>query len=160
MIRKLDINDAAYMLEWMHDSNVIKYLNNKFLTKTLDDCIKFIESTEKLTVDVHFAIANDDGEYQGTVSLKDINYQKKFAEFAIVVRTVAMGKGYAKEGMNYILNYGKNVLKLSKIYWCVEIDNNRAVSFYDKNGYKGTNIVPKEILENYTNKRRLYWYHY
>ena len=38
--------------------------------------------------------------------------------------------------MNYILNYGKNVLKLSKIYWCVEIDNNRAVSFYDKNGYQ------------------------
>ena len=160
MIRKLDLADAVYMLEWMHDINVVRYLNNKFLTKTLEDCIQFIKNSKNSKKDVHFVIADEQGEYQGTVSLKNINYKKRFAEFAIVVRTIAMSKGYSKEGMEYILNYGKNNLKLSKIYWCVEIDNNRAVSFYDKNGYKRTNIVPKEILENYTNKRKLYWYHY
>ena len=38
------------------------------------------------------AITDDNDEYMGTVSLKNINYTDSFAEFAITVRRTAMGK--------------------------------------------------------------------
>ena len=46
---------------------------------------------------LHLAIASDSDEYMGMVSLKHI--EDGLAEFAITVRTEAMGKGYSWFGM-------------------------------------------------------------
>ena len=43
---------------------------------------------------IHMAITDDNDEYMGTVSLKNINYIDSFAEFAITVRRTAMGKKF------------------------------------------------------------------
>ena len=83
---------------------------------------------------MHLAIADDNDEYVGTVSLKDI--VDGFAEFAICIRRKYMGSGMAKEAMKNILDIGFNEHGLSKIYWCVSAENKRALRFYDKNGYK------------------------
>ena len=67
----------------------------------------------------------------GTVGLKHIG--RGTAEFAITVRSVAQGKGYAQYGMQKILAYGIRDLRLEAVYWCVSPENGRSVSFYDKN---------------------------
>ena len=42
-LRNLEEKDASLMLEWMHDENVLVGLQReKFINKTLDDCINFI----------------------------------------------------------------------------------------------------------------------
>ena len=146
-LRKLEEKDADKMLEWMHDKSVVKCLPTDFMHKNIDDCIEFTNATSADSL--HFAIADDiTDEYMGTVSLKHI-YETE-AEFAIAIRNCAMGKGYSKQAMHEMIEYGFNNLGLKKIYWCVSPDNKRAIRFYDKNGYAHCNANELTIKGQYS----------
>ena len=155
-LRKLELDDAPLMLEWMHDPSVVGHLGTNFMEKTLDDCVRFIQWSQTASEDLHLAIADDANTYMGTVSLKHIG--SGTAEFAITVRACAMGKGYSGFGMAQILRHGLGQLGLDAIYWCVSPKNQRAVRFYDKNGYTRTQEVPQRLLECYD--QELIWYVY
>ncbi len=159
-LRRLEIKDVPFMLEWMHDQDVCKYMNTNFATKTEIDCKKFIEDSWIDQKNLHLAIANINDEYLGTVSLKNIDYEKKIAEFAITIRKCAMGKNISTRAMHDILMKGVNKLKLGKIYWCVDRKNIRAVKFYDKNAYKRVLDVPTKIEQTYSEKelKKMIWY--
>lgn len=148
-LRELQQKDAELMYEWMHDDNVVKDMQTDFKSKTMDDCRKFIEYAAISTSDVHFAIVDDEDLYLGTVSLKHI--YENTAEFAISIRSSAMGKGVSGYGMREIIHYGLEDMGLRYIYWCVNPENIRAVRFYDKNNYKRLNVNDdcdiKHILE-------------
>ena len=126
----------------------------------LDDCNRFIAQSLEDKKNLHMAIVDDTDEYMGTVSLKHVDLEEKTAEFAITVRAAAMGQGYSQYGMQQILTIGTEELGLDAIYWCVSVNNKRAVRFYDKCGYTRTEKVPKSILENYTpeQQRQFLWY--
>ena len=74
------------------------------------------------------------------------------AEFAIVVRSSGMGKGYGVYAMNQMLKFGFEDprLLLEDIYWCDNKRNIRSRRFYDKQKYK---IVEanKNMRINYKN---------
>lgn len=142
-LRRLEKKDASFMLEWMHDTNVTVGFQKNFGQKTLADCEEFIEAAQNSENDLHLAAVDDNDEYMGTVSLKNI--RNKSAEFAITFRSCAMGKGFSQIAMAEIIRRGFEELGLEKIYWCVLKDNARAIRFYDKNGYSRTNDVPAEI---------------
>lgn len=134
-LRKLEIKDAPLMLEWMHDRNVVEYLAKDFSGFSLSDCQNFIELSQNDAKNLHLAIVDDNDEYMGTVSLKNIDHEKKNAEFAIAIRSCAMRKGYGKFAMQEIINKGFEKLNLLEIYWNVKKDNERAIRFYDGCGY-------------------------
>ena len=159
-LRALEQRDAPLMLQWMHDESVVSHLGANFMEKTIDDCRRFIDWANNTVTDLHLAVADENDEYMGTVSLKHIH--NGTAEFAITVRACAMGKGYSKFGMAAILEKGKTELGLSHIYWCVSAKNARAVRFYDKNGYIRTTAVPQDILNAYTMEQQkdFIWYIY
>lgn len=142
-LRKLKSEDAVYMLEWMHNPSVVEYMQADFSHKTLEDCWDFINKSQDTINNLHLAIVDDNDNYMGTVSLKNI--RNDIAEFAIVVRKNAMGKGYSKYGMKEIVRLGLEELGLKKIYWCVSPENIRACKFYDKNGYKQMQLSKDEI---------------
>ena len=155
-LRDLKQKDAPLMLEWMHDPTVVENLKADFLSKSIDDCESFIISAQKRNKNLHLAITDDNDEYMGTVSLKNINNHS--AEFGIIVRRCAMGKGYSKYAMNEIIRVAFEELDLKAVYWCVNPQNYRAVRFYEKNEYKKAN-APKEAI-NYTDyeRKNFYWY--
>lgn len=140
-LRKLENKDADRMLEWMHDDNVVEFMQADFKNKTIDDCENFIRTAKNDICNCHMAIVNDNDEYMGTVSLKNI--QNDNAEFAITICRDAMGMGYSKFGMHEIIRYGFEELDLANIYWCVSPENKRAIKFYDKNGYPRHKIDAK-----------------
>ena len=159
-LRNLKKEDAPLMLEWMHDADVVKWLQANFASKTLADCEAFIESSQDSQTDLNLAIVDDNDEYMGTVSLKHIDRENKTAEFAITIRSKAMGKGVSKYGMQEIIRLGLNEYGLDAIYWCVSIENERAVRFYEKGDGQRTNQVPKEMLAKYDDAllEKLIWY--
>lgn len=161
-VRKLKPSDAVFMLEWMHDENVIAFLDCNFSNKTIEDCLIFIKEANCNSIkNLHLAVVDDNDEYMGTISLKNIDYTSKTAEFAIVMRRIAMGKNYASIGMRYILNFGRDKIGLKNIYWCVKKDNTRAVKFYDKNNYSRAYFIPENISGMYAKQMNiLYWYYF
>lgn len=157
-LRSLKEKDAPLMLEWMHDSFVVKDMQANFAAKIINDCQSFIKASEDNTSNLNLAIVNDNDEYMGTVSLKNIN--NGTAEFAITIRRIAMGQGYSKYGMTEIIRIGLEEMKLEGIYWCVNPINERAVRFYDKNGYQRVNVSELSISQNYSKEQidAFLWY--
>ena len=158
-LRALELRDAPLMLEWMHDSDVVRDLRANFAAKTLDDCLSFIEKSKETARELNLAVADESGEYMGTVSLKNINREAGSAELAIVVRACAMGRGFSAPAMKEIIRIGLCELGLEKVYWCVSADNKRAVRFYDKNNWRRISSPPAET-RGYTEEqlRSYIWY--
>ncbi len=156
-LRKLELFDAPLMLSWMHDENVTKNLRANFAAKTLADAEAFIYSSWEDTENVNLAIASDGDEYMGTVSLKHI--ENESAEFAITVRSEAMGRGYSWFGMQNILKMAFDEMRLSEVYWCVSKDNSRAIRFYDKHHFQETGVLSQAVLDRYADVPNLKWYH-
>lgn len=143
------------MLEWMHDESVVHDLKTDFTSKTIQDCLDFIQNS-KTQEQLHLAIADDNDEYIGTVSLKHITVDS--AEFGISIRKIGMGKGFAKYAMTEMINIAFSCLKLKKVYWCVSPCNKRALRFYDKNGYNRC-IAPKKTYGYSEEERNTFvWY--
>lgn len=143
-LRKLEEKDARFMLEWMHDHVVVKYLQANYQEKTIEDCIAFVHNAQMFGKNIHLAIVDDSDEYMGTVSLKNIENQS--AEFAIVVRKCASGKGYAKYALQEIMRIGFEIMKLKCIYWYAERENIKAINFYERNGYMS--VLPEKMKVN------------
>ncbi|PWT26235.1 hypothetical protein CPT75_03415 [Butyrivibrio fibrisolvens] len=161
-LRELQIKDAYRMYEWMHNADVIKDLHTDFYRLTLNDCFTFIANATQKSSALHLAIANDNDEYMGTVSLKNI--RDSSAEFAIAVHPEAMGRGYSIFAMEKILEIGIKNYNLRNIYWCVSPANKRAIRFYDKNNFKRIDYqnlsLPNNVCYSDEEKRHYIWYSY
>ena len=156
-LRNLKASDAPLMLEWMHDTTVVEKLQTNFASKTIDDCYAFIKNSITDS-DINLAIADDNDEYMGTVSLKHMDSSS--AEFAITIRKCAMKKGISIWAMNEIIALAKNKYQIKDIYWCVSPENLRAVRFYDKNGFSRVDISTIKANLHYTPEQINYyiWY--
>ena len=155
-LRRLELQDAPLMLEWMHDNSVTGNLRTDFSKKTIDDAQSFIRASWNDPDNLHLAIVSDEDIYMGTVSLKHI--ENESAEFAITVRASAMGHGYSWFGMEEIIRKAFDELKLESVYWCVSRENSRAVRFYDKHNFNEVLDVPQHILDRYKGIENLKWY--
>lgn len=154
-LRELKKKDAPLMLAWMHDEGVVGKLRGNFASKTIEDCEAFIENSISDS-DIHMAIASDEDEYMGTVSLKNI--EDGTSEFAITVRAESMGRGYSWFGMKAILEKAFDELDLESVYWCVSRKNERAVRFYDKHNFREIVDIPQKVLDRYAGIDNLKWY--
>lgn len=156
-LRKLKLKDAPLMLEWMHDDVVVHNMKTDFASKTLEDCIAFINAAQDTMENLHLAIADDNDTYMGTVSLKHIRTTS--AEFGITIRKCAMRKGFSQYAIQSIIERGFSQYGLQKIYWCVAPENQRAVNFYNKNGFNRC-LAPIEAQNYYTTKEinHFIWY--
>lgn len=134
-LRELDYGDSFSMLEWMHDFEITYYLKNDYAKKKLEDCNSFIEKAREDTNNIHYAVCDQENEYMGTISLKNVNRTDKTAEYAVILRKKAIGTGIAGEATKEILRIGFEVQHLNKIYLNVLCDNKRALRFYEKFGF-------------------------
>ncbi len=164
-IRRLRTGDAPYMLEWMHDPLVTEHMKADFKSKTVEDCLIFINKSAFDHDNIHMAIIDDEDEYLGTCSLKHINHELHSAEFAISLRSSAMGKGAASSAMDRLFDYGMKEYGIKMIYWCVTPENIRAIKLYDKKGtridiMKNERIYEETIISGYTQKEihNFIWY--
>lgn len=157
-LRRLIKEDAPLMYEWMRDEEVTSKLHGDYTGASIREAEIFIASCNSQK-EIHRAIVSDEDEYVGTVSLRHIDKVTRLAEFALVVRKEAMGKGYAWFGMTEIFKYAFDVLGLERIYWRVSEKNERAMRFFCKHGFNLLDKdVPKEIVNRHRNEKQLNWF--
>lgn len=132
-LRKLQEKDIEGMLEWMHNPRINCFFRFDAANMNYEKALEFVskESTENR----HFAIVDEQDEYIGTISLKEIDFQHRKAEYAISMREKWHGTGVAKEATEMLLSYAFEELNLHRIYLNVLSDNIRAIKFYEKCGF-------------------------
>ena len=99
-LRQLQEKDAEGMLEWMQDSEIRKSFRFCTDNKTKADVLEFIRNAEVAPIEgksIHYAVSDDNDEYLGTISLKDVNLTARNGEYAISLRRKAQGKGIGRE---------------------------------------------------------------
>lgn len=155
-LRKLEISDAKFMLEWMHDEEVTRYLRKDFQNKNIEDAIDFIKRSWDDKNNIHYAIVSEENEYMGTVSLKDVYMNT--AELSMCVRTVAMKRGYSWVGIQSALEKAFNEYDIKSVYWCVDRKNDRAIRFFDKHNFHENKDIPEFVIDKYKDANNLKWY--
>lgn len=156
VLRKLEIRDTEFMLEWMHDEFVNRNFRFDFASMTRDKVLDFIANSFNDETQ-SFAFVDENDEYMGTISLKHISQNDGNAEYAVVTRTCAQGTGLAKKATEELLAYAFQKLKLHRVYLNVLEENERANAFYRKCGfqYEGQSKEHLYIQGEYKN---LNWY--
>jgi len=156
-LRPLDLSDAQFMSEFIEDENISKNLLFTRYPSSNENMITFIKSSWEDKKNVHYAITDENREYIGTISLKNISYIDQNAEYAIVTRKKYWGQRIALEATDKILLYGFFTLNLNKIYLNVLSSNLRAIKFYEKYGFKKEGVFKNHIyhLGNYVD---MIWY--
>lgn len=148
VLRELRVSDAEYMCEYLKDKEIAtSFLYTRYPFEK-ENFIEFIKNSWKNKTDIHYAISDEHDNYIGTISLKNINYIDRHAEYAIVTRKEYWGKEYAKQATDLILDYGFKRLNLHKIYLNVLSSNIRANRFYEKYGFIRENTFSKHIYVN------------
>lgn len=134
-LRELLDKDAPFMLEWMKDEQVNRFFRFNPNDITEESIKGFISSCADDKDMYHFAIADDNDEYLGTVSLKHVDNEAKNAEYAISLRSTAQGKGIGKFATEKILYFAFCELELERVYLNVLSENTHAIEFYKKIGF-------------------------
>ena len=147
-IRELQIKDASEMLDCLNDKDNVRFMMIKSKTFTIDDCYNFINNACKDSSSKHFAIVDEGDNWVGTISLKNIDYNNKKAEYAIISSSKVHGKGYASKATDELVNYAFNELGLHKIFLNVRPDNIRAVEFYKKKGFEYVGRSVDSLYQN------------
>ena len=155
-LRKLQIKDISGMLEWMTDPNLAKNFRFNPLNQDEEKIKKFILNSYGAQ-NKHFAITDESDEYLGTVSLKEIDYENKTAEYAISLRACAIGTGVATFATKEILKKAFYEYNLNRVYLNVLSENIRAQKFYDKIGFVYEGEFKQHIVKN-DEFRDLKWY--
>lgn len=151
MIRKLEMKDFPHMYEWMKDKSVTENLQANFASFSEQEVREFIQAAmqqNENSTHLHFAIVDEQDEYMGTISLKNIDKKNMNAEYAIVTRKKAHGKGFARIATYDLLNIAFEEIGLEKVYLYVAKSNIVANKFYKKVGFIEEGVFRKHLLIN------------
>lgn len=157
-LRNLELKDAPLMYEWMKDETVTRWFRFNTDNITIESTKEFIlENDNKDKVNYHYAIVDDNDEYLGTVSLKNIDYDDLNGEYAIVLRKMAQGKGVGSFATHEIQRIAFEELGLHRLYLNVLSDNVHAWKLYEYWGfiYEGESVDSIKVRGKY---KSLKWY--
>ena len=127
--------DLELYTKWMNDKSVSENLGSYSKMISLVSEEKWILENQN---DYNFAIVLREGdELIGNVSLVDVDNLNQTATLGIFIgEKDNRNKGYGKEAIKLILDYGFNVLNLKNVMLSVYSFNERAVNTYKKVGFK------------------------
>ncbi len=121
-----DLNDSY--LQWLNDEEVCRSNSHAVFPNTEQRMRSYFDSLQSQQQNVVLAIVHtDSGKHIGNVSLQNINWISRNAEFAILLGDKEFwGGGYGEEAAQLIVDYGFSRLNLHRIY-CGTFEDNEGM---------------------------------
>ncbi len=133
-IRPITYDDTDNIIKWRNSDYVRShFIDQRLFTKESHEYwLRNMVETGKVA---QFIILLDDTPV-GSVYLRDIDHEKKSAEYGIFIgEESARGKGVGTKSAKLIIDYAFDELDLKKIFLRVHKDNIGAVKSYEKAGF-------------------------
>ena len=114
LLKPVEYDDLEYLLQLRWDKEITNFLIHEPLSlKNQQDWFDNIKRNDMpLSI---FEKKNDGLNIIGTIGLYNINARHQRAVWRIRIDGSSQGKGYAKEAIQMLLDYGFNTLNLNKI---------------------------------------------
>ena len=133
-LRELSLNDTDKIVKWRNQDFVLEnFIDKRLITK--ESHINYYHNRIETGLVKQFIIVCDEIDV-GTTFLRDIDYQKKEAEFGIFIgEKDYLSKGVGSKAAKLIIEFGFEKLQLDKIFLRVLSNNTRAQKSYEKVGF-------------------------
>jgi len=143
----VNIEDKEIYTKWMNDKSVTENLGNYSRMINLSSEEEWIKEISK---GYSFGIIlRDNNELIGNVSLVNIQHVNQTASLRIFIgERENRNKGYGKEAIKIIIDYGFNTLNLNNIMLNVYSFNRNAIRAYEKIGFKKIGSRRKAIYKD------------
>ena len=131
----IDVNDYVHYAEWLNNEEVSRYL-------TVASKVISLEAEKEMLAELakthtYGIIENKTEKLIGNISLMNIDNVQQTAELGIFIgEQSCWNKGYGTEAVSLLIDYGFRVLNLHNIMLRVYAYNERALTCYEKIGFK------------------------
>lgn len=153
-LERIEDNDMVYIYEWFKDVEFLKFYDYMPpLPQSKDKVDKIFSDYEKNEESDVFAIKLiSNNQIIGIAGFDDIVKENKAATLFIGIGDKNVrGRGYGKEALNLLLEYGFERLDFHRIQLNVLEFNTAAISLYEKAGFKREGVYREFVLRE--NKR-------
>lgn len=138
ILRKLSLDDTKEIFSLRSDDEVNKYLDRP-KANDADDVIAFINKVSiGIAKDkwIYWAICfKDNPKLIGTICLWNINEEENKAEVGYELLPESQGRGIVTEAFSSIVDYGFNILEVSKIEAYTHKENIASTKLLEKFGF-------------------------
>lgn len=148
---KIETADMKYIYEWFSDVEYLRtYDYMPPIAQTKEQVDKIFDDYEKNEESEVFAIKlKENNQIIGIAGFDDIVKENKVATLFIGIGDKnTRGKGYGKEALNLLLEYGFNELDFYRIQLNVLEFNNAAISLYEKAGFIKEGVFREFVLRD------------
>jgi RimJ/RimL family protein N-acetyltransferase len=151
-LRGYEKSDLEEVLKWWHDEEVTQFIGGAvFPASTLEEG-RFIENVAAGTDPANkvFAIETvTDRKYIGTIGLHNINWLCGHAELGMVIGDKEYwGRGYGTDAVRALLRLAFDKAGLHRVHLHVFDFNHRAISCYEKCGFRHEGVLRDYWFKN------------
>ena len=160
-LRALEPSDLENLYKWENDTSVwsvsgtLAPFSKFILEEYLKNYHQDIYTTKQLRLMIVLSFNDDDGELDnepqsiGCIDLFDFDPKNKKAGIGILIANQEhRGKGYAREALHLLIDYGFNVLDLHQLYANVRVDNESSINLFKNLGFEVTGLKQDWLYED------------
>lgn len=141
--------DGGYP-SWFNDPEVCRYNSHHVFPYNRQKALEYIEYTQRTRDALVLAVViKKDDRHIGNVSLQDISYINRTADFAVIIgEKECWGRGYSKEAARMIIDHGFSSLNLHRISCGTTEDNLPMQKLALAMGFKQEGIRKQAVFKN------------
>jgi len=144
-LRALKESDIWILHSWVNDPELVKYTYFFHPVSEMEQKEWFNSLSNKKNQILFGIELKEDHQLIGICGFHDINYVCRKAELFIKISNKGQwGKGYGKEAMEILIDFGFSDLNLHRIWLRVLADNERAIKLYKKTGFVIEGIMKED----------------
>ncbi len=143
----VNTKDISLYAKWLNDKDVSENLGRYYKMVTFESEKSRLE--KKRDEYIFAIILRENDELIGNISLTNVNHINQTATLEVFIgEKENRNKGYGKESIKLMLNYGFNVLNLNNIMIKVFSFNENAINTYKKIGFKEFGIRREAVYRD------------
>ena len=144
IIRHMSVADSAFMLELLNDQSWLRFIGDRGV-KTIEDAQNYIlngpvEMYARLGFGFYILEMKESGCLIGICGLAKREYLDE-VDIGFALLPQHLGKNYAFEAANAVLDYAKNGLHLKRILATTRLDNDSSVKLLEKLGLRFEHMI-------------------
>jgi len=148
-LRPFEVKDiTSDYINWLNDEEVNRYLESRFTVQTKESVTAYVKSFENNKNKMLFGIFDSQNHLHiGNISFSEINWSHLYGVIGLAIgRKEYWGKGFGREALQLIVDYGFNELKLHRLEAGAYSDNKNSIRIFEKLGFKIDGIQKEKYL--------------
>ncbi len=148
VIEEGDLNEEYQ--SWLNDEEVCRFNSHHRFPNYQENMAEYFNSVIKTRNNLILAIVDKETDkHIGNISLQEINYFDRGAEFAIIIGNKNYwGKGVGEEAGQLIIEHGFKTLNLHRIYCGTSTENIGMQKLAKKLGFKQEGVLREALFKN------------